>query len=184
MAWVFSLSAECGEERGGAERFAQHFAGIEWVLSSGDRTHCNAGIFQDFDRNWWGQVCPSGVSQVGVDTPEAAFSMTEIGILLYQHLRSAPPFRYAIVGVEVDEFRTYTELTEPLEKPFVYPGLVLAEVVWQAVGSPPGFQHFSSGYVWQPYEGEVYKTSYKDEGYKPLMVSSDIKNKLSELLTT
>jgi hypothetical protein len=25
--------------------------------------------------------------------------MTELGILLYQRLRSAPPFRYALVGV-------------------------------------------------------------------------------------
>ena len=32
--------------------------------------------------------------------------MTELGILLYQRLLSAPSFRYALVGVEVDEFKT------------------------------------------------------------------------------
>jgi hypothetical protein len=35
--------------------------------------------------------------------------MTELGILLYQRLLSAPPFRYALAGIEVDEFRTYSE---------------------------------------------------------------------------
>jgi hypothetical protein len=39
--------------------------------------------------------------------------MTELGILLYQTLRFTS-FRYAVVGVEVDEFRTYSELMEDL----------------------------------------------------------------------
>lgn len=64
--------------------------------------------------------------------------MTELGILLYQHLRSAPPFRYALVGMEVDEFRTYSELLEESHTPS-FPGLVLAETVWQAIGSSPTF---------------------------------------------
>jgi hypothetical protein len=51
----------------------------------------------------------------GVDTPETAYLMTEIGILLYRQLQSAPAFRFALVGVEVDEFRTYSELSDDLE---------------------------------------------------------------------
>jgi hypothetical protein len=98
--------------------------------------------------------------------------MTELGILLYQRLRSAPTFRYALAGVEVDEFRTYHELLEESPAP-TFPGLVLAEAVWQRMGAPPTFRSFCLGYVWKPYEGEVYK---------PLLVSSDLKNKLNELL--
>jgi len=98
--------------------------------------------------------------------------MTELGILLYQRLQSAPPFRYALVGVEADEFRSYSELTT--EIPVTgFPGLVLEEAVWRSLGASTLFRPFSPGYVWQPYEGEVYK---------PLMVSTDLKNKLSELL--
>jgi hypothetical protein len=52
--------------------------------------------------------------------------MTELGIFLYHTLRLAPSFRYALVGVEVDEFRTYSELTEDLSK-LSLPGLVLAK---------------------------------------------------------
>ena len=98
--------------------------------------------------------------------------MTELGILLYQRLRFAPTFRYALVGVEVDEFRTYRELLEESPAPAL-PGLVLAETLWQRIGASTAFRPFSSGYVWKPYEGEVYK---------PLLVSSDLKKKLNELL--
>jgi hypothetical protein len=172
MAWIFSLSAECGAEQTAVEQFAHHFDAISWVLLNGSQFQCHAVIFQDVEENWWCRVFPSGISEVGIDTPESAYLMTELGILLYHRLRSAPPFRYALVGVEVDEFRTYSELLEE-SSTLAFPGLVLSETVWQAVGSSQSFRPFSPGYVWKHYEGEVYK---------PLMASSDLKNKLNELL--
>ena len=172
MAWLFSLSAECGVEQATAEQFAHHFDRISWVLSNGGQSQSRSGIFQDIEQNWWCRIYPSSISEQGIDAPETAYLMTELGLLLYQHLRSAPVFRYALVGVEVDEFRTYSELLTD-SSTLAFPGLVLANPVWQTVGSPPVFRAFSPGYVWQPYEGEVYK---------PLMVSSDLKNKLNDLL--
>ncbi len=172
MVWAFSLSAECGAAQIAAEQFAQYFDGLSWVLSNGHQSQCHTAIFQDIEGNWWCQVCPSGISDVGIDRSDIAYQMTELGILLYQQLQSAPPFRYALVGVEVDEFRTYSELiSEATVSSF--PGLVLAETVWRSLGASSGFQLFSSGYVWQPYEGEVYK---------PLTVSQNLKDKLNELL--
>lgn len=175
MTWIFSLSAECGAEQAIAAQFCRHFDNVSWILSNSSQTQCHAETFQDIEENWWCQVCPSGISGItgfGTDTPETAYLMTELGIILYQHLRTTPTFRYALVGVEVDEFRTYKELLEESPAP-AFPGLVLAETVWQAMGSSPTFRPFSLGYVWQPYEGEVYK---------PLMVSPDLKDKLNELL--
>ncbi|NET08542.1 MAG: hypothetical protein F6K09_37235 [Merismopedia sp. SIO2A8] len=172
MAWMFSLSAECGEQKSVAEEFSRHFEQLSWVLSNGSQSQCRVGIFQDLEENWWCRVSPSSISEVGIDTPETAYLMTEVGIELYQHLQSAPRFRYALVGVEVDEFRTYTELLEQ-SSTLAFPGLVLAQSTWQAIGLPPAFQPFSSGYVWKPYEGEVYK---------PLAVSSELKSKLNQLL--
>jgi hypothetical protein len=172
MAWIFGLSAECGEEYAIAEQFAHHFDNVSWVLSNGSQTQCRADIFQDIEENWWCRICPSNINEVGVDTPETAYLMTELGILLYQRLRTAPTFRYSLVGVEVDEFRTYRELLEESPSP-TFPGLVLAETLWQKMGESTAFRPFSSGYVWKPYEGEVYK---------PLLVSSDLKKKLNELL--
>lgn len=172
MTWIFSLSAECGAEQAIAEQFAHHFDKVSWILSNGSQIQCHADIFQDIEENWWCRVCPSDISDIGIDTPQIAYLMTELGILLYQRLRNAPIFRYALVGVEVDEFRTYRELLEESPAP-TFAGLVLAQTLWQRMGASTAFRPFSSGYVWKPYEGEVYK---------PLMVSSDLKDKLNELL--
>lgn len=173
MAWIFSLSAECGSDSERVQEFSKHFDGANLTLSNGTQSQCQVSIFQDIEDNWWCRVCPNNISQLGVDTPETAYLMTELGILLYQRLLSAPSFRYALVGVEVDEFRTYNELLEDLPN-LAFPGLVLALDVWQEVGSPQRFQHFSLGYVWKTYEGEVYK---------PLMASLDLKSKLNQLVT-
>jgi hypothetical protein len=156
MTWAFSLSAECGPGQVDAERFAQHFDGLSWILSNSISSQCHTAIFQDLDDHWWCRVCPNHVSGTGIDAPDMAYMMTELGILLYQRLRLAPTFRYALVGVEVDEFRTYSELR--IETPNAsFPGLVLSEKLWQLLGSSVLFRPFSPGYVWHPYEGEVYK---------------------------
>jgi hypothetical protein len=180
MAWIFSLSVECGTEQSQAEQFAEHFRDIIWTIDNGIESQCQADIFTDVEGNWWCRVCPSGLSEIGIDAPESAYIMTELGILLYQRLRSAPSFRYGIVGVEVDEFRTYSELIddslgERLRQRTVasLPGIVLAQDIWQLLGSSPILRSFSTGYFWKPYEGEVYK---------PLVTSFALKNKMSELL--
>jgi hypothetical protein len=121
MAWIFGLSAECGAD----ERDAHKFTGVSWVLSNGRDCLCRADTFQDLEENWWCRVAPSNLSEVGIDSAESAYFMTELGILLYQALRFAPTFRYALVGVEVDEFRTYRELIEESVS-LLIPGLVLS----------------------------------------------------------
>lgn len=172
MAWVFSLSAECGLQREAAERFATHFEDVSWVLSNGVRSQCRTATFQDIDESWWCRVSPSGISEIGIEAPDSAYLMTESGISLYQRLRTAPNFRYALAGLEVDEFRTFDEL---LSEAFnlSFPGLVLSATTWQSMESPPTFRPFSPGYVWQPYEGE---------SYKPLMVSPALKEQMNRLL--
>ena len=172
MAWIFSLSAECGFDESNTHKFAEHFEGISWVLSNGRQCQCRTDIFQDIEKNWWCRVSPNNLSEVGIDSPESAYLMTELGILLYQSLRFGPPFRYALVGVEVDEFMTYSELIE--ESPNLsIPGLVLEKLIERELGILPVFRPFSPSYVWQPYAGEVYN---------PLMTSPNLKNKLNELL--
>jgi hypothetical protein len=172
MAWIFSLSAECGTEQSQAERFAKHFRDITWTIDNGIESQCQADIFTDVEGNWWCRVCPSGLSEIGIDAPESAYLMTELGILLYQRLRSAPAFRYGIVGLEVDEFRTYSELIDDAMVASL-PGIVVDRDIWQLLGSSPTLRIFSTGYFWKPYEGEVYK---------PLLTSFALKNKMSELL--
>lgn len=33
MAWMFSLSAECGTEQAAVEEFAKHFDKVSWIIS-------------------------------------------------------------------------------------------------------------------------------------------------------
>ena len=172
MAWIFSLSAECGSDENNAHKFAEYFEGISWVLSNGRQCQSRTDIFQDIEENWWCRVSPSNLSEVGIDSPESAYLMTELGILLYQSLRFAPLFRYALVGVEVDEFRTYSELIEE-SSDLSISGLVLAKTMEQELRTLPVFRPFSPSYVWQPDAGEVYN---------PHMTSPNLKNKLNELL--
>ncbi|GFE70260.1 hypothetical protein [Chroococcus sp. FPU101] len=86
MVWLFSLSAECGTTQSDAEKFAQYFAQISFVLSNGMRSQCHANLFQDLEENWWCRVTPDQISEVGINTPETAYIMTEIGIVLYHYL--------------------------------------------------------------------------------------------------
>ncbi|MGG6264741.1 hypothetical protein ACQ4M3_31660 [Leptolyngbya sp. AN03gr2] len=171
---VFSLSIECGSEQTRADVCAQHFDEFSLQRSNHEIYPCSVTLFQDLEENWWCRVCPEGLSQVGIDEPQMAYVMTELGILLYRHLQSAPPFRYALAGVEVDEFRTYSELQEDASVLGVlFPGLVLSEEVWRSFSCPSAFRPFRPGYVWKRYEGEVYK---------PLIASPDLTNKLNDLL--
>jgi hypothetical protein len=112
------------------------------------------------------------LSEVGIDSAESAYLMTELGIFLYQALRFAPAFRYALVGVEVDEFRTYSELIAESAS-LLIPGLVISRSIEQELDLLPVFCSFGLTSVWQPYAGEIYN---------PLMVSPNLKNKLNELL--
>ncbi|MEW5861387.1 MAG: hypothetical protein AB1861_29085 [Cyanobacteriota bacterium] len=176
MALLFSLSAEFGSSGEAAKVFANHFDNVSWVLSDGLQSRCSTRVFQDVEDNWWCMICPRGVSESGVGSPEDAHQMTELGLLLYQRLQSAPPFRYALVGIEVDEVRTYSELMTPEGQPDVpFDGLVLAEEIWNHIGRPVDFNYFKEGYLWKPYQGEVYS---------PLEVSTQLRQQLHNLLAT
>lgn len=142
MAWIFGLSAECGRAEASAAALARHFAA--WP----------AGAYADDSANWWCSVVPAGLSRTGITSEADASAMTRAGEALYDELRSAPAvYRYALVGVEVDGFRSYDELVtdEGLTR---LPGLVLSGDTWVACGRPPAFVPFARGYRWIPYAGE------------------------------
>jgi hypothetical protein len=162
MAWIFSLSAECGDKMS-AEVLALHFEIQRTQFIGSKKYQVSADTFQDIENNWWCRVCSDNISCVGIDNLESANLMTELGLRLYSDLSSFSKFphikfRYALVGVEVDEFRTYSELIEDLPNLSI-PGLVLSTELTQGLEKLSGFQEFSSGYIWQPYKGEVYHTS-------------------------
>jgi hypothetical protein len=79
--------------------------------------------------------------------------MTHAGLLLYEKLRHAPPYRFAQVGVEAFDFRDLEDLAEIISSPALN-GLVLSEPLWQMLGGPARFVPFAPGYRWIPYRGE------------------------------
>jgi hypothetical protein len=142
MAWIFALNAECGERETHARDLARHFDG--WPVR----------IFSD-GVGWWCGVVPEDLSETGANTAAEATAMTAAGRRLYWQLRTAPPvYRYALAGVETDEFRTYDQLMA--EKDLTkFPGLVVSEDIWAATGRRAEFSDFAPGYRWIPYRGET-----------------------------
>ncbi|WP_410593873.1 hypothetical protein [Amycolatopsis sp. lyj-23] len=143
MARIYALNAECGERENHAHDLAHHFDG--WPVR----------VFSD-GTGWWCGVVPEGLSRSGIGSPEDAAAMTAAGRRLYWLLRTAPPvYRYALAGVETDEFRTYAELMAE-EDLTTFPGLVVSEDIWTAAGERTEFSGFAPGYRWIPYRGETH----------------------------
>ena len=76
--------------------------------------------------------------------------MDELARVLYRHLRGAPPYRFALVGVEVDGFRLFDELDDDVVT-LDFSGLVLSDDVWRGLGASSVFVPFEPGYVWRPF---------------------------------
>jgi hypothetical protein len=149
MAWLFSLSAECGTKKADAEAVAGHFHGFIVVLADGSQFPCEADVGQ-VEGAWWAVVYPEGVCRGGVGNEKDARELTEVGFILYEQLRSAPPFRFALVGVEVYDFRKFEELNDDLVN-WDFNGVVLADAIWQRLGSPTIYVPFAPGYRWRPF---------------------------------
>ncbi len=161
MALYFMLSVECGSQRADAESIAQHFADLTLTLRDGHPVDCTSGINSDRSENWWVIITLKGInfgSPYGSNHALTDMQHTsEIGWMLYEHLKTAPPFRYAVVGWETEHFLEYPELTEhPLD---IMKGMVIAESLAQTLGVSAIFEPFAPGFVWNPYQGERWPTA-------------------------
>ena len=158
MAWVFSLSAECGNLRESAEKFTDYFQGLTLKFADGLEIPCDANVFGGGESSWWSLVNPRSIIAGGSDcvvehckTERAS----EAGFLLYEHLKNAPPFRYAIVGWEVDGFADAEELdTADLQ---ALNGLVLSQEFCERLDCFSTLEPFAPKYYWRPYRGEKWQ---------------------------
>jgi hypothetical protein len=132
VAWLFELAVECGEDRDAAEEFAAFFDGKRKRLTDGGGP-------------WWVRVVPSGMGQSGI-LPQNERRSEELSAWLYALLRKAPDFRIALVGVEVEEFRTVDHLQGPDD---LVPGMVVSRAIWLDMHMPR-MAEFRDGYLWSP----------------------------------
>lgn len=149
MALLFSLSAECGHDRHEAEAVARHFDEFAPIIDDGSRYQCSTGV-PELGRAWWAICCPEGVSRTGIQSDDDQRVMDAIAIALYERLKTAPPFRYALVGIEIDGFRDYEELNDDVTE-LDFSGLVLSDAVWRHLGAARMFVPFAPGYRWRPF---------------------------------
>jgi hypothetical protein len=142
MTWIFSLSAEFGERREPADNFAAHYTGMSFA---GAPDGLESFVFQDADQGWWCTLTPRGNRDVKPDSMRPALACE-----LLRSLHTSPSFRFALVGEEVGEVRTWLEaLADPSDLPF--DGLVLPKQTWDVLGRPEGFVPFGEWGVWRPY---------------------------------
>lgn len=103
-----------------------------------------------------GMVTVDGISRIGINTQEDAIEMTLIGKEFFNLLRKAPKFRYALVGLEVDEWRDINEIRRSPRDILKVPGFVIDKELYRVIGSPGKMEEFNSHYLWLPYEGEKW----------------------------
>lgn len=156
MAWFYSLAVECGDDaaaRACAEHFCAPGAGVAPV---------DVSVRQASDDGaWWAVIVPSNESTSGVYSDEVAQSLGAAGGVLLHRLRSAPPFRFAVIGVEAHEAVAVADFdTELGADPTLverFGGLVVSDALLRRLGNPPGFEPFAPGYHWIPYAGERHR---------------------------
>ena len=149
MAWIFSLSVECGEDLAAADVCATHFT-FSSVCSNGAEYPFTCRVSKIGGNGWWCIASTEGVSKRGITSAADQEQMDKLAEILYRRLRTAPPYRFALVGVEAEGFRSFEELDDDVEK-LDFSGLVLSEEVWRGLGASAVFVAFEAGYVWRPF---------------------------------
>lgn len=148
MSTVFSLSAECGLEQKNAERFSAHFPG-QMVRRDGTVHPLRRKVLRSGQNGFWCVVEPGGVSTRGIHCEREQEDFLELAQHLLELLKTAPAYRYAMVGVGAQQFREFNELEGSLSGAGTE-GLVVSEAVCQMLGMNPAWVPFAAGYFWHP----------------------------------
>lgn len=155
MALVFSIYIETGnsEETKAVE---QHFLANKSIKWNEREYH-----LESFSATDGVVITPIGVSTVGIETKEQCVEMSELGFKLYKILRTAPEFRFALVGVEVDDLVEYTDLINKPEINLNWSGLVIHKSIKGSSELYSNYEVFSPTHYWKPYDGELIMKSKK-----------------------
>lgn len=158
MALIFSIYIETGNLEQ-TKAIEQHFLSnksIEW----NDKEY----QLESFSATNGIAITPKGISTTGIDTKEQCVEMSELGFKLYEILRTAPEFRFALVGIEVDDFVEFKDLVKEPTINLNWKGLVINNSIKNSSELYPNYKKFSPTHCWMPYEGELIMKSRKLNG--------------------
>jgi hypothetical protein len=152
MAWIFQLALECGTERPVAEKIvaALDRKGTRFLDGSTYELHSDMGE-RDEEGNWWVSITPARTSGEFVDSRDSEMLLGILARWLYAELHDISGYRFAHVGIEAYQFNTFSNIPSLLKEVPLH-GFVLRSDLYLEWSEPPGFETFTSGYVWRPYQ--------------------------------
>ncbi|MHA1148989.1 MAG: tetratricopeptide repeat protein [Promethearchaeota archaeon] len=153
MAIYYFLSIECGPTENASLKLCEFFKNKSLILS--DDTEVNLSFSNGMDEigNWWIEVIPQGVnygSLMDSNIRLVDYFTGEITQQLYNLLKIAPTFRYALAGYEVEFFLLFNQLEKSLQDD-CFEGMILSKELWEYFGKCDMYETFSKGYVWYPF---------------------------------
>jgi len=127
MAWLFSLSVECGDSATGAAALGQD-------LASRVEAQTHQRTFRDDTGSHWVSLF---FDDIDVEDDEAVDALARRLQLLLAD--TSLPFRFGLAGVEVDEARTWNELVDDINENSLLEGVILSRSHWEQLGKPAQF---------------------------------------------
>ena len=175
MAIYYFLSVECGPSENNSLKICQHFKNKSLVLTDGTEVIINCSNMKDEIGNWWVEVIPQGVnygSPMGSDIRLVDYFTGEITQKLYDLLKIAPTFRYALAGYEIEFFLLFNELEEYLQDG-CNEGMILSKELWEYFGKCDNYEPFSKGYVWYPFS--IHSKAGEDLWFKKYILTKEFR---------
>jgi hypothetical protein len=131
VSWNYQLSLECGGDEKSADECLE---GMQEYLP----LHLDSFVSKhiDTDGNYW----------VSFSVPDSCLSELDWNSIQDRIVANLPaklPFRFAVGGHEVEQARTYSELTERFE-PDIFDLLVVSAEIWNIWKRPSGFVPFGN----------------------------------------
>ncbi|MFC1775184.1 hypothetical protein ACFLZN_02620 [Nanoarchaeota archaeon] len=152
MAQLFMLAADC-ETKEKAEKFAEFFEGKMYKLRDGLVSKVSCDVFEQ-DDSFWVRACPSGVSKNGGVNATDLNQFSELKKFLYDDLKNAPDFRFALVEVEAESYNSYegwiSDNNENMTN--LPPGLVVNQELCEKIDKQEDLVPFKEKYYWFPYD--------------------------------
>jgi hypothetical protein len=143
MALIYHLAAHCKNQHI-AQHMVHKYAGQTFVFNSdkgtlynGDVCRFSARTTEPSVKEWWCEIIPSGVTNSGIANEQEAKRADEFANVMYGMLKNEPYFGYAIIGVEVGEFRDLAEMVKDLKDSAAWhSGRERGETLWLPEGHP------------------------------------------------